>query len=32
VATVVVDTDGKPAEQVAGEVAAAVEQLEESSR
>ena len=30
VATVVVDTDGKPAEQVADEVAAAVEQLEES--
>ena len=32
VATVVVDTDGKPAEQVADEVATAVEQLEESSR
>ena len=30
VATVVVDTDGKSAEQVADEVAAAVEQLEES--
>jgi shikimate kinase len=32
VATVVVDTDGKPAEQVADEVAAAVEELEETNR
>ena len=32
VATVVVDTDGKPAEQVADEVAAAVEELEGSNR
>lgn len=32
VATVVVDTDGKSPEEVADEVAAAVEQLEESSR
>jgi shikimate kinase len=32
VATVVVDTDGKTPEEVADEVAAAVEQLEESTR